>query len=101
MFRYAQINESGFVVSDSFLGGEVTADHMIAIAEDFVLTNKKYVDGQWVEYVPEPIVEVPTEEELVNAEILLNQVTQEARLTAIDEVLAVILLNSTGGALNV
>lgn len=53
------------------------------------------------EYVPEPIVEVPTEQELINAGILLNQATQDTRLTAIDETLAVILLNSTGGDLNV
>ncbi|MEA5085592.1 MAG: hypothetical protein VB018_15840 [Lachnospiraceae bacterium] len=63
MFRYAQINENGIVVSDSYLSGEVTAENMISIAEDFVLTNKKYVDGEWVEYVPEPIVEVLTEQE--------------------------------------
>lgn len=47
MFRYAQINEDGFVVSDSYLSDEVTADKMIAIAEDFVLTSKKYVGGEW------------------------------------------------------
>ena len=101
MYRYAQINENGIVICDSYLSGEVTADHMIAISEDFSLTNKKYVDGKWVEYTPVPIVEVPTEQELVNAEILLNQVMQDTKLSAIDETLAVILLNSTGGALNV
>ena len=102
MFRYAQINENGIVICDSYLSGKVITDHMVEIAEDFVLTNKKYVDGTWVEYTPEPIVEVPTEQELVNAEILLNQVTQDTRLAAIDETLAVVLLNSTGGgALNV
>lgn len=50
------------------------------------------------------IIDVVTEiseQEVVNTEILLNQVTQDARLTEIDETLAVILLNSTGGALNV
>lgn len=101
MFRYAQVNENGIVVSDSYLSGEVTAENMIAVAEDFDLTNKKYVDSDWVEYTPEPIAETPTEQELINAEILLNQATQDTRLTAIDETLAVILLNSTGGALNV
>lgn len=53
--RYAQIDGNGFVVSDSWLSGEVEADNMIPIAEDFDLTNKKYVDGKWVEYIPEPI----------------------------------------------
>ncbi|MGE4215252.1 MAG: flagellar basal-body rod protein [Anaerotignaceae bacterium] len=101
MFRYAQIDENGIVVSDSRLSGEVIANNMIAIAENFDVANKKYVNGEWVEYTPEPIVEVPTEQELVNAEMLLNQVTQDARLNAIDETLAVVLLNSTGGDLSV
>ena len=72
MFRYAQINDEGFVVSDSYLSGEDTADNMIAIAEDFNLTNKKYVDGKWVEYTPEPIVEVLTEQEKIKLETALN-----------------------------
>lgn len=101
MFRYAQINENGFVVSDSYLSGEVIASNMIPIADDFVLTNKKFSEGVWVEYTPEAVVEVPITQEVVNAQILLNQVTQDARLNAIDETLAVVLLNSTGGALNV
>lgn len=55
MYRYAQINEDGIVVSDSHLSGVVNADNMIPITDDFDLTNKKYVDGEWVEYVPEEI----------------------------------------------
>ena len=54
MYRYAQIDPNGYVVSDSYLSGEVTADNMIPISEDFDLSNKKYVDGSWVEYTPEP-----------------------------------------------
>ena len=53
--RYAQIDGNGFVVSDSWLSGVVEADNMIPIAEDFNLAKKKYVDGKWVEYTPEPI----------------------------------------------
>jgi len=99
MYRYAQINENGFVVSDSHLSGEVIADNMISIAEDFLLTNKKYVNSEWMEYTPETVVETPSTQEVVNAEILLNQVTQDARLNSIDETLAVILINSAGGVL--
>ena len=47
MYRYTQIDENGYVVSDSYLSGEVTADNMILISEGFDLSNKKYVDGSW------------------------------------------------------
>lgn len=100
MKRYAQIDENGLVVSDSYLTGEVIADNMIPIPEGFDLTHKKYVNGEWVGYTPkpmaEPILEV-TEQEVINADILLAQAEQTAKLKAIDEALAVILLNITGG----
>ena len=54
MYRYAQIDENGYVVSDSYLSGEVEADNMIPILEDFELSNKRYIDGEWKEYTPEP-----------------------------------------------
>ena len=55
-YHYAQIDtETGFVISDSWLSGEVNAPHMILIADDFELKGKKYVNGEWVEYTPEPI----------------------------------------------
>ena len=57
MFRYAQIDENGYVVSDSHLSGEVNYPNMIPVSDDFDLTNKKYVDGEWVEYEPEPVQE--------------------------------------------
>ena len=72
MYRYAQINENGIVVCDSYLSGKVTADHMIEIAEGFDLTNKKYVDGKWVEYTPEPIIEALTEQEQAILETAVN-----------------------------
>lgn len=71
MFRYAQIDENGYVVSDSHLSGEVKTDNMIPISEDFDLTNKKYVNGEWVEYTPEPIEPEPTAEEIL-ADIQVN-----------------------------
>jgi len=72
MYRYAQINENGFVISDSHLSGEVTTDNMIAIAEDFLLTNKKYVNSEWVEYTPEPVVKPLTEQEQTALETAVN-----------------------------
>ena len=95
MYRYAQINlETGMVVSDSHLSGIVESDNMIPISEDFDLTNKKYVDGEWVEYEPEPITEPePTEQEIMQAEMLLNQMQIISAQKEQDEVLAEILLN--------
>lgn len=60
MFHYIQIDENGYVVSDSYLSGEVTADNMIRVDDDFDPTNKKYdfETKEWVECIPEPI-EVP------------------------------------------
>ena len=60
MKRYAQINEEGLVVSDSRLSGEVTADNMIPISDDFDLTGKKYENGEWVDYTPEYAESEPT-----------------------------------------
>ena len=71
MFRYAQIDDTGNVISDSYLYGEVKADNMIPISDDFDLTNKKYVNGEWVEYTPEPIESEPTTDEIL-ADIQVN-----------------------------
>lgn len=95
MFRYAQIDDNGYLVSDSFLSGEVTSDNMIPVPEDFNLTNKKYdkETKQWEDYIPEP-VEQPISQDEINAEILLNQAHIMQTQNAQDEVLAEILLNS-------
>lgn len=71
-FRYAQIDDNGYVVCDSRLSGEVIADNMIAITDDFDLTNKKYVNGEWVDYIPEVI---EPEYQPTNAEIAQTQLT--------------------------
>lgn len=65
MFRYAQVNNEGYVVSDSHLSGEVKANNMIPVEEDFDLTNKKYINGEWVSY--EPLADVATLSEEQNA----------------------------------
>ncbi|MGE4214834.1 MAG: flagellar basal-body rod protein [Anaerotignaceae bacterium] len=72
MYRYAQINENGFVVSDSHLSGEVVADNMIGIEENFDIRNKKYTNGEWVEFNPEPMVETLTEQEKTALETAVN-----------------------------
>ncbi len=60
MPRYAQIDlDTGMVASDSQLSGEVNYPHMIPISDTFDLTNKKYINGEWVEYEPEPLPAPP------------------------------------------
>lgn len=93
MYRYAQIDiDTGIVVGDSYLSGEVELENMIPISDDFDLKNKKYVDGEWVAYSPKPIEE-PIAQEEVNATILLNQATILTNQENTDEVLSQILLN--------
>lgn len=72
MYRYAQIDENGYVVSDSHLSGEVKAPNMIPIADDFDLTNKRYVEGKWESYEPEPVVETLTPEQEAIFETQIN-----------------------------
>lgn len=56
MYRYAIINiETGIIEGISNLTGEVNKPDMILITEDFDITNKKYVNGEWIEYIPEPL----------------------------------------------
>ena len=65
MYRYAQIDENGYVVSDSHLSGEVTADNMITVSDDFDLSNKRYVDGEWQTYEPSYVEELSEAEQAV------------------------------------
>ena len=103
MYRYAQINDDGFVVSDSHLSGEVKAENMIPLDDNFDLENKRFVNGNWEEYIPE-LAEVEQEisSEEIQAQILLTQAEISAKQAEQDEVLAEILLNQIeGGAGNV
>ena len=100
MIRYAQIDiKTGLVISDSYLSGEVEAENMIQIEESFDLTNKRYIDGNWIEYVPESNetennnneTEI-SDAELIQAEMLLNQESIIAKQKEHDEILAELLL---------
>lgn len=59
MYRYAQIDENGCVVSDSHLSGEVNYPNMIPISDDFDLSNKRWNGTEWETYEPTPIPEPP------------------------------------------
>lgn len=99
MIRYAQINtKTGIVTVDSYLSGEVEAENMIRIDEDFDLTNKKYENGKWVEYVPEVSeIEETVSNEEIQAEILLNQAEIISKQKEHDEILAELLLGQQKG----
>ena len=95
MYKYAQINSEGIVGAVSWLSGKVDSENMILVANDFDLTNKKYLNGEWVSYEPESEAEpeyTPTETELIQAELLLNQQEIIIKQNEHDEVLAAILL---------
>ena len=98
MYIYAQLNENNICVGVSQLTGEVIASNMILLEEyDTSIGGKKYEDGKWIEMPKEEIVEVPTEAEIIQAEMLLNQLLMQEQLNSIDEVNAQILLNTMGG----
>lgn len=67
MYRYAIINiETGIIEGISNLIGNVNKPDMILISDDFDTTNKKYVNGEWVEYEPEPLPEPePTQLDII------------------------------------
>lgn len=105
MIRYAQIDiKTGIVISDSYLSGEVEAENMIQIEEGFDLTNKRYIYGNWVEYVHESNetenskneTEI-SDAERIQAEILLNQAEIISKQNEHDEILAELLLGQQKG----
>ena len=99
MYIYAQLNQDNICVGLSQLSGEVKADNMVLLEDyDISIAGKKYEDEIWVEVPPEPMpIPEPTEEEIVQAELLLNQLLMQEQLNSIDEINAQILLNTMGG----
>ena len=81
MFRYAQINENGYVVSDSHLSGVVEADNMIPIAPDFDLRNKRWNGTGWKAYEPEEEL-VPPDKAQADMDYLKMMAMQEAMFPA-------------------
>lgn len=90
---YAQLNEENICIGISQLSGKVAAENMIELASyDTSILGKKYVDGKW-EDVEHPEEEAePTDEEIIQAEMLLNQAGIIAKQNEHDEVLAELLL---------
>ena len=84
--RYAQITDSGYVISDSYLTGEVDHPNMISIPEDFDLTNKRYVGGKWESYTPTPPPEPqPSEMDMLKARVAEIENGQNAMISGAQE----------------
>lgn len=99
---YAQLNEENICIGISQLSGKVAAENMIELASyDTGILGKKYVDGKW-EDVEHPEEEAePTDEEIIQAEMLLNQAGIIAKQNEHDEVLAELLLGQQEAKKNV
>ena len=66
MFTYALIREDGTVYGTSSHPNTINNKNAILVSEDFNITNKKYVNGEWVEYTPEPLPEPePTQLDII------------------------------------
>lgn len=106
MYIYAQLNDENIVMAVSQLSGEVDAPNMIQIDSfDYNLLGKRYnVKTREFEEVlqqqPEPESPEPTEQEIVNAELLLGQAQIMESNAAIEETAAIILLEIVGGGAN-
>lgn len=77
MYHYIQIDDDGYVVSDSWLSDEVTSDNMIRIEGSFDPTGKKFdrETNEFVPYTPEPVEPVEPQisaEEETQLNILAN-----------------------------
>lgn len=84
--RYAQITDSGYVISDSHLTGKVDHPNMIPIPEDFDLTNKRYVGGKWESYTPAPPPEPqPSEMDILKARVTEIEEAQDAMISGAQE----------------
>ena len=103
MYIYAQLNDENIVMAVSQLSGEVDAPNMIQIDSfDHNLLGKRYnaKTGEFEEVLqqpPEPESPEPTEQEIVNAELLLEQAKIMETLNTMDKTMAVILLEVVGG----
>lgn len=93
--RIAYLNNDGTIGGIGRIGDNaVLNEKMIQIDEDFDTTNKKWNGSDWESYTPEPVPEPePTEDEIIQGEMLLNQAQIIATQAEQDEVLAAILLN--------
>ena len=104
-YFYAEINENNICYSLLDTPTTIEAENMIEVESyDMSLIGKKYTDGNWIEYVPESNetenskneTEI-SDDELIRAEMLLNQESIIAKQKEHDEILAELLLGQQKG----
>lgn len=102
--RYVKVHMTTGVILDEFYSDNKISDFdAVLVDDDFqVASNKRYINGKW-EYFENEEGKTITEQEELNAEILLNQATILENQQSQDAVLAEILLNQAqvGGNENV
>ena len=92
-FYYAQINENNICTALLDTPTEITDNARMILTDTYDLSvlGKKYNNGAW-EVVETPTEYTPTETEIIQAELLLNQQEIIIKQNEQDEVLAAILL---------
>lgn len=81
---YAQVNlETGMIEVISYIAGDVYNESLILVPDDFDPINKKYVDGEWVEYIPDPDPDIPTPK--TNAELEAENNRLKAQISALSD----------------
>ena len=99
---YAQLNEENICTGVSQLSGNVDNPLLIPIADfDTSVIGKKYNNGAWEKVKQPETIQEPTEQELIQAEVLLNQAEIISKQKEHDEVLAELLLGQQEVAKNV
>lgn len=92
-FYYAEINENSICTALLDTPAEITNNARMILTDtyDMSILGKKYNNGAW-EVVETTTKYTPTENELIQAEMLLNQQEIIIKQNEHDEVLAAILL---------
>ena len=103
--RYAQINQKGICIADSFLSGEVVAENMILLKEDEPSPlTKKYVNGVWEE-VEQQQVQIQSDTEIIMQSVseleLQNYEAQSERQMLAQQISNLELAMLEGGNANV
>ena len=103
--RYAQINQKGICIADSFLSAEVIAENMILLKEDEPSPlTKKYVNGVWEE-VEQQQVQIQSDTEIIMQSVseleLQNYEAQSERQMLAQQISNLELAMLEGGNRNV
>lgn len=90
MYRYAQIDENGYIVGISQLSSEMSEPNLIQIDESFDPTNKKWNGASWESYTPPDPPELePTQLDRMEAQLMKSQdeIRQEGADMVMEELL--------------